>query len=557
MNSVVEVKNTGKVQLGKKENLSHQPLMVEKKSVDGPYAKYVLFVLMLVSLFNFIDRQILSILAEDIKADLGLSDGDIGFLYGTAFAVFYAIFGIPLARLADSWQRKKLISIGLGFWSLMTALSGTARGFLPLALCRFGVGIGEASATPAATSLLYDYFSPKIRTTVLAVFNSGVYIGMGVGLFLGGAILDAWNNAWPDTSIAPFGLKGWQAAFMGVGLPGILLACWVATLKEPPRGLGDGLVVSGVASAKFEHPLNILKTEMLPLLPLVNLWALRKEGASVKAIWFNMGVGASCILLAVWLIHITGESLQWSALAIGFYCAFSWVQSLICRDPVCFGLIFKCKSLCFLYVAIGFSVFTSYAIIFWSIPYFQRYHGIEASKVGSTIGLFMAVGGLIGVILGGVLGDWLRHHTKHAKPYICLVGWLLALLAAFCMLAVENVSTAYLCSFIFFLTIPLGQAPIVSTINDLMIPRTRAIGTAMNIMISTFMGFALGPYVVGLTSDAFIASGVESGESLRQGLLAVLTMQVIGIFFLLLTIKHIVPDEDSRLDRARELGERI
>lgn len=525
--------------------------------VDGPYAKYVLLVLLLVYLFNFIDRQILSILAEDIKADLGLSDGDLGFLYGTAFAVFYAIFGIPMARLADRWQRKKLISIGLGFWSLMTALSGTAKGFTSLALYRFGVGIGEASATPAATSLLYDYFSPKVRTTVLAVYNSGVYIGMGIGLFLGGAILDSWRNVYPISSTAPFGLQGWQVAFMAVGLPGLLLAIWMATIREPPRGLGDGLVVSDTISVESEHPLSILKNELLPLLPLINLWVLQQVGASVKALLLNVCVGISLTLLAVWLIHITAESLQWSALALGIYCAFSWVQSLVCRDPVCFGLIFKCKSICYLYTAIGFSVFTSVAVMFWSVPYFQRYYGIEATEVGLVIGLSMAVAGLLGVLLGGFLADWLRQHTRRAKLYVALGSWSLSLLAVIFLLSAEKVSIAYLWIFAFFLATPIGQAPLLATINDLMIPRTRAVGTAINIMISTFMGFALGPYVVGLLSDTFMSKGIESGEALRQGLLVGLTGQGVGIVFLIFAIKHIVVDEDSRLERARLLGEKI
>ena len=163
-------------------------------TVGGRYSKYVLGVLLIVYVFNFIDRQIISILAEEIKADLGISDGDIGFLYGTAFAVFYAIFGIPLGKLADVWTRKSLISVGLAFWSLMTALSGTARSFAALATYRFGVGVGEASASPAAFSMLSDYFSPKVRATVLAVYSTGVYIGAGIGLFLGGVIVDAWEG---------------------------------------------------------------------------------------------------------------------------------------------------------------------------------------------------------------------------------------------------------------------------------------------------------------------------------------------------------------------------
>ena len=161
------------------------------------YSNYVLGVLVLVYVFNFIDRNILSILAEDIKADLGITDAQIGFLYGTVFAVFYAVFGIPLARFADVWSRRSLIAIGLSFWSAMTAASGLARSFPVLAACRIGVGIGEASASPAAYSMLSDYYPPRLRATVIAIYASGVYIGAGIGLVLGGYILDAWAAAYP------------------------------------------------------------------------------------------------------------------------------------------------------------------------------------------------------------------------------------------------------------------------------------------------------------------------------------------------------------------------
>jgi MFS family permease len=171
------------------------------------YANYVLFILTIVYVFNFIDRQILSILAEDIKKDLGLADAQIGFLYGTAFAVFYAIFGIPLGRLADIWVRKSLISVGLSFWSLMTALSGTSRGFGSLAGFRIGVGVGESSASPAAFSMLGDYFPPRLRATAVAIYSSGVYIGAGIGLFLGGLIVGNWNERYGGGT-APFGLAG-------------------------------------------------------------------------------------------------------------------------------------------------------------------------------------------------------------------------------------------------------------------------------------------------------------------------------------------------------------
>ena len=208
----------------------------------GPYAHYVLATLVVVYVFNFIDRHILSILTEDIKADLGATDAQMGFLFGTVFAVFYAVFGIPLARFADVWVRRSIIAGGLVAWSAMTALSGLAKSFPVLAACRIGVGIGEAAASPAAFSLLSDYYPPERRATVIAIYSAGVFIGAGIRLFLGGSILDAWNAAYPDTSLPPFGLRGWQVAFMAVGLPGILVAIWVRTLKEPIRGQSEGLV---------------------------------------------------------------------------------------------------------------------------------------------------------------------------------------------------------------------------------------------------------------------------------------------------------------------------
>ena len=133
-------------------------------------------------------------MSEDIKRDLGVTDAQMGFLYGTVFAVFYAVFGIPLARFADVWVRRSLISIGLMFWSAMTALSGFAKSFPMLAALRIGVGIGEASASPAAYSMLSDYYSPKVRATVIAIYSSALNIGSGIGLFLGGYIMETSNS---------------------------------------------------------------------------------------------------------------------------------------------------------------------------------------------------------------------------------------------------------------------------------------------------------------------------------------------------------------------------
>ncbi|MGH7822633.1 MAG: MFS transporter, partial [Candidatus Binatia bacterium] len=235
---------------------------VSKPTAGGRYPNYVLAVLVLVYIFNFLDRQIISILAERIKADLDLSDDQIGFLYGTAFAIFYALFGIPLGRLADVWDRRRLIALGVGFWSLMTAVSGLARNFGQLAAARIGVGIGEASATPAAFSLLSDYFPLSRRATVLAVYSSGIYLGAGLGLGIGGLIVERWDLAWA-ASTPPFGLKGWQVAYFAVGVPGLLLALWVSTLREPVRGQMDGIP----AAAREPHPFREFAKELRAVIP--------------------------------------------------------------------------------------------------------------------------------------------------------------------------------------------------------------------------------------------------------------------------------------------------
>src|SRR3974390_3145173 len=159
------------------------------KTQTSAYRWYVLFILMVALAFSLIDRQILTILAGPIKKDLGLSDAELGLLYGTTFAVFYSLFGIPLGRLADSWVRTRLMALGLFGWSCLTVFSGFAANLPQLAAARLGVGIGEASANPAAYSLISDYFPNEKRATAIAIYSLGVSFGMGGSLWFGGAIV--------------------------------------------------------------------------------------------------------------------------------------------------------------------------------------------------------------------------------------------------------------------------------------------------------------------------------------------------------------------------------
>jgi MFS family permease len=205
--------------------------------VSAGYSYYVLALLFLVYVFNFVDRQVLSILLTPIKEDLGVSDTFMGFLTGFAFVVFYTFAGIPIARIADRTSRRTVIALGLTVWSLMTAVSGLARNGVELALARVGVGVGEAAGTPPAHSLLSDYFGPKRRATALSIYAMGVFVGVA-GAFIGGG--------WIATHF------GWRSVFMAVGLTGIPLAFLVRfTIRELPRGFSDPGPIQEVAAIPF------------------------------------------------------------------------------------------------------------------------------------------------------------------------------------------------------------------------------------------------------------------------------------------------------------------
>ncbi|MEQ8689991.1 MAG: MFS transporter [Pseudomonadales bacterium] len=202
------------------------------------YRYYALGLLTVVYIFNFIDRQIVVILQESIKQDLGLMDWQLGMLSGFAFAVFYVTMGVPIARIADKGSRRNVISISLALWSAMTAVCGLVNNFWQLLLARIGVGVGEAGCSPPAHSIISDMYPVEQRATALSVYNMGINFGVFIGFLAGG-----WINEY----------LGWRLAFLYVGIPGVLFAVFVRmTLKEPPRGMSETKPLSDSAPALMD-----------------------------------------------------------------------------------------------------------------------------------------------------------------------------------------------------------------------------------------------------------------------------------------------------------------
>jgi len=196
------------------------------KAYQNPYYRYlVLGILTAAYVSNFVDRQVINVLAQFIIDDLQISDGQFGMLSGLAFALIYTTLGIPIARLADISNRRNIIAISITIWSIMTALCGAANNFFQLFMARFGVGVGEAGGSPPAHSIVSDIFPAEQRATALSIYSLGVYGGILVGT-VGGAYLVQYFN--------------WRVAFVVVAIPGIFLALLVRfVIKEPPRGMAE------------------------------------------------------------------------------------------------------------------------------------------------------------------------------------------------------------------------------------------------------------------------------------------------------------------------------
>lgn len=506
------------------------------------YSWYVLSVLVMVYILNFIDRQILSILAVDIKADLGLSDGDMGFLGGAAFAVFYALFGIPLGRLADNWNRVKLLSIGLALWSTMTALSGFSRNQLTLSFARMGVGVGEATAGPTAYSLISDYFPKRQRATALAIYSSGLYLGGGISLFIGALIVKAWNETYPAGG--PMGLVGWQAAFLAVGIPGLIVALWVATLREPVRGAMDG-VTSPSSPAPFREFVKDLSM-IVPPFTLIGAW---QRGPTALAI--NIGFAIAIAAFAWWMISLTGNFPQWSAVGFGYYAVFSWACTLRARDAATFRLIWGTPA--FLCTTLGYSLVSlaAYGLAFWSAPYAETVLGLPKQELAFILGANGAVSGFIGVIIGGRIADALRAKNPAGRILMVIFGVVAPIIPIWIGYTTENVTLFYAMNFLagLFGAAALGAA--AATTQDLVLPRMRGTATAAFFLGTTLVGLSFGPYMVGQISD--LAGTMVDGKlvgDLRTGILSLVAVAPVALALLLYAYRAVPLAEATIVERA-------
>jgi hypothetical protein len=350
-------------------------------------------------------------------------------------------------------------------------------------------------------------------------------------------------------------LAGWQAAFIAVGLPGLLLALWVLSLREPQRGASDNLpqpIVRPNAWSEFGR-------ELMAILPPLTLFSVaRYPGELVR----NLVVLAAVAIGASGLIWLTGDLPQWLAYGLGVYAIVSWIQSLKHRDPAVYRLIWGTPAVVVLTIAFGSISFVTYATSFW-IPYFveQTFYagpmgpsaylsGVTAKEeVGVIVGWGGAFSAAIGVILGGYLSDRWREHNPRGRIYVNMISALVPLPLIAFMLTTDSLGAFYITFPIAHIFASAWVGAAVATLQDLVLPRMRGTAGATYILGTTMVGLALGPYFAGKVSSLT--------QDLQLGIAALYVMPPLTVLGLWFGGRHIAELEATKVERARAAGEPI
>ena len=396
------------------------------------YRSYVLVVLVIVYTFNFIDRQIVGILAVPIKAELHLTDSQLGLMGGLAFALFYTLLGIPIARMADRVSRTSIMTVALALWSLMTAVCGLTHSFVQLFMARVGVGVGEAGGVAPAYSLICDYFPAKERARALSVYSFGIPIGAALGIALGGYITS---------------LVSWRMAFFIVGLAGLLITPLLKlTVREPERGALDPERVDGAPAPSLFEVIAVLARK-------ASFWGLSLGAASASMMGYGLFFWAPSFLVRSFHLTLLHASLGFGALVligglIGIWFGGALADRYGAKQRAMYAYIPAIAFLATLpfYAAgvLSTTLWISFAVLLvptalglaWLGPVLAAVqHLVPGNMRATASALFLFINNLIGIGLGttliGVVSDLTRaRFGAESLRYAILAGTGFYLLAA-------------------------------------------------------------------------------------------------------------------------------
>jgi MFS family permease len=477
------------------------------------YRYYVLAILILVYMLNFLDRQIIGILAAPLKEHFQLTDQQFGLLGGIAFASVYSTLAIPIAWLADRFSRVWIMTAALTVWSGFTALCGMAGSFTQLFLCRMGVGVGEAGGVAPSYSLVADYFPPHQRARALAAYAFGIPLGTAAGTLVGGLLA------------AEF---GWQTAFIVVGLLGLLLAPVLRlTVKDPPRGGMESAAAHAAVAAAAAGP------------------------AASKRLGLNIALGLFVIAggLGAWAVKegigpgLSGPGTVWM-FAAGLLAVIG-VSIYIARSTA--SVVMQKKSFWLLALGAASSSVCGYGVAGWLPLFFMRSFELSLKQVSWYYSGIALVGGIAGIWLGGMLADKLGKKSKGAYPLVPAVAFLIS---APCFIVAMNSGwiieqvmpgaggnsfAALTMAFLIFL-IPTGLnlvwlGPITASVQHLVPAPMRTTASALFLLLNNLLGIAVGFYYFGWMSDLLAPQFGE--ESLRWAIYTGMGFYVLAALLLI------------------------
>ena len=404
----------------------------------GPRPGVVLAMLLLVYTFNFLDRQILSILAKPVSLSLHLDKTQMGMLGGLAFAALYSTLAIPLAMIADRTSRTWVITLSLGVWSAFTALSGAAQNFGQMFLYRLGVGVGEAGGVAPSYALISDYFLPERRARALSIYSLGIPVGSAAGVLLGAYIAASVD---------------WRAAFVVVGLAGLLIApVFRLIVKEPPR------------PAAAER------------MPVGRVFAILAMKPSFWFLAFGAAAGSMC----------------------------------------------------------------GYGVAFWLPTLMQDSFGLTLVQAGQFFGVLLLTGGVVGILLGGWLGDRLGMGDR---KYYALVP-ALSYIAGAPLFIAGTLSSHWIAAFALFLVpqalVYVWLGPVLTAVQHLVPSHMRATASASFLLINNLIGLGLGSWSIGALADALTPG--FGAEALRYAIVAGLCLYLVAGGFMLLASRSLKRD---------------
>ncbi len=533
-----------------------------KSGTVSPAGWRMLILVSSVQLLSLMDRNILAILNPKIKADLNIGDAEIGLLYGTVFALFYALFSLPIGRLADGWVRTRLLAISISVWSLATGLAAMANGFTLLAVSRLGVGIGEASAQPAGTSLIYDHFPKARRGLAMAVFASAVATGLGLSLALGGLAADWWDAQFP-AGTAPLGLADWQFAFLLAALPGFPLAYLMWRAREPVRG-----AIDGIATPPHPAPFRASGHILGSMLPVTN-WVLFWHSKARTRHWlFNCAAIAvivvSMMAIARWCmafsprpplmfgsLSVNPHVLQWSVVGFGLIVLLNLAQSLRLNDRPAFAIIFGSPSVLLCLGAGGLQMIIIYGIMGFTPQFIMHNYGLSPTETGLQFGVFTAFIGIVGPLLSGPFSDLAnRWWPGGGRVLIVLLALGISPLLLPWLYSAGDPATFYWRFLVHSTLLAMWLPPFYAVLYDQVLPRVRGITSSIYLFVTTIMGLGMGPYLVGMIADAHDGDIAQALETVNWVAPAIVVMLVVLVF-------RAGRDESRLLDRARAAGEQV